>query len=100
MKRKLFPPDLEAIGSVDPFELESVIPAMVKAMLNSPEEYSDSLHDSTLFPTKCNELSSIAMKCEPPRIRRKLNDDHGNEVHQGPRGTFADNIADEVVGRH
>jgi len=59
-KRKLYAQDLEALAAVDPSELETFVPAMVKAMLNSPEDFTDSLKYSTLFPCKGGDLVTLA----------------------------------------
>ena len=59
VKRKLYPADLKNLASIDPVELEIFVPAMIKGMLNSPNEFTDSLSYSTLFPSKGSDASTI-----------------------------------------
>ena len=69
VKRKLQPMDLNAFSKVDPPELESFVPAMIKAMLNSPPEYTDSQSFSILFPAKSQHFQAIATGGKPANTR-------------------------------
>lgn len=59
VKRMIHPVDLKSFAKVDALELEAFIPSMLKAMLNSPPEFTDNLSYSTLFPAKGADLASI-----------------------------------------
>jgi hypothetical protein len=50
---------LKNLASIDPVDLEISVPAMIKGMLNSPNEFTDSLSYSTLFPSKGSDASTI-----------------------------------------
>ena len=58
-KRHIHPEDLGALGKVDSIEVELFVPAVVKAMLNSPPNYADTLGYSTLFPASANDMAAI-----------------------------------------
>ena len=56
-KVKLYPHDLKAIGKIDSVRIDMFLECMVKAMLNSPPNYVDSVGYSTLFgPQDCAKL--------------------------------------------
>ena len=61
VKRKLKSEDLEDLVRVELLELERFLPAMVKAKLNSPEEWVDGQQYSILFPAKGSDISSIGV---------------------------------------
>ena len=58
-KRHIHPEDLGALGKIDSVQVELFVPAVVKAMLNSPPNFADSLGYSTLFPAAGNDLAGI-----------------------------------------
>ena len=58
VKRRLPLSALEAYAAVNPIDLEQVVPAMVKAMLNTPMEYVDEQGLSMLFSK--SEIKTIA----------------------------------------
>ena len=60
-KRKLHPADLEDLTRIKALELERFIPAMVKAKLNSPADWTDSLSYSLLFPAKGTDITGITV---------------------------------------
>ena len=56
-RRKIHAGDLHNLASVDSHELETFVPAMVKSMLNSPQEFTDGQQYSSLFKiADCNTL--------------------------------------------
>ena len=59
VKRKLAVPDIAQFSKVDALGLEMYVPGMIKAMLNSPSEFSDTKEHSTLFAVPSADVASI-----------------------------------------
>ena len=72
VKRKIQASDLNHMASVDPHELDMFVPAMVKAMLNSPMEYTGGQSFSIFF--QLTDINSIRAggKITPSRYTRML----------------------------
>ena len=60
VKRKIHPADFKQKANIDPLSLERFLCAMVKAELNAPSNYVDTLGYSTMFPSTGSDCGGLA----------------------------------------